>query len=462
MCSSQIADLPNTLREELAVDPIVSRVRHALRRRWLVADEAKHVGLDIDQLSRELAGSLNAPGAENSTVSASQLRELISTTFFASLEREEGRFAAPAVALVTEAMISAHGANGKDWAPIPFKTPKSFDVPTLVKLAPAIDHRQSLIAVAEREGKLAVVGIVRTNTMLRRFARGELSWASSVGYAPVVVTATDVGTIKIDVGQDRFAVISKGVVLSEGVDIFAGGLVFSVLERYSEASGLDLEFYLRLLKRILHELAERGHGGIVLVLPDNDLTFLREVYDLSQRSSSLQDAIRFASGERLGPTIETSEYVVGRPEPDPATVELARERRRAIEEHLFEVDVAGFGADLASIDGALALSPELSILAFGAHIVCNDPLDVPVQLTLDSNGRCVSEPGPSPLSRLGTRHNSAARFCYNRPGALALVVSQDGVISCLTRLTQAEERLTLWRPVALERHWHWRGSTGTG
>jgi hypothetical protein len=56
--------------------------------------------------------------------------------------------------LVTEQMISGAGANRRDWAPLRFASPKEFDVATVVKLAAAIDYRQTLIAVIDNGDRL--------------------------------------------------------------------------------------------------------------------------------------------------------------------------------------------------------------------------------------------------------------------------------------------------------------------
>lgn len=409
-------------------------------RDWRMANDNR-IKLSIEQLISQLADSPKVPGPESEKGRASIFQEIIETTFWASHEREEGRFVQPAVALVNDEMMSAQGVNRKDWEPIKFESPKPFDIATLVKLAPAVDRRQTLIAVTQCAGELVVAGVIRRNTEHYRVTRGESSVGSCAGYYPLIVTVTDVGSVSIDVGIERFAVISKGVVLTEGVDVLSGGIIWDLLCQHSKNYGLGAGDYsiFKFLRRVLVNLADRGHGGVVLILPDNNRTFLREVYALDQVSSALTDAIRFSQGERLGPRIYTR---ISRPEdlePDPTALEIERQRKQAVEESRFEENAIGFTSDLASIDGALALAPDLSIIAFGARMICNEPVDVPVRLAIDQTGRNFDEAQHSPLAQLGTRHNSTARFCYNRPGALAFVVSQDGVVSCMTRYQEKDE-----------------------
>ncbi|WP_437915797.1 putative sensor domain DACNV-containing protein [Sorangium sp. So ce302] len=409
----------------------------------------EQLGLNVGDFVRRLHDSLGA--AANKTTST-QLGLFIDTAFFAGLMREEGQFAAFAIALVDDEMLSGHGVNRRDWNPMRFDTPKPFDPGVIAKLAPAIDRRQTIIAVSQQDAGLVISGIIRTNTGRYRFARGESSSCNGIAYDPVILTVIDIGTITVDIGRRRFATISRGRILQDGVGVFEGGRIFSELDRYATASGLDAELYTRLLKRAIHSLADRGHGGIVLLVQEGDLSSLDIRYCANNGSSAIQDAIRFVEGDPLGATIDIgSVSVLGAPEPEPAQVEIERQRRRAIREHEFEQDVASFAADLASVDGALVLRRDLSIVGFGAHILCAEPKEVPIRLARDTDPKGFADVSTSPLLRLGTRHNSTARFCYNHADTMAFVVSQDGIVSCLTRY--AGNAVTLWRPVAMERHW---------
>src|SRR6185295_2406861 len=64
-----------------------------------------------------------------------------------------------------------------------------------------------------------------------------------------------------------------------------------------------------------------------------------------------------------------------------------------------------------SVDGCVVLTRKLQLLGFGGEI------RVPTEHSLDED------------RHTGTRHRSAARFCKKFPGAIALVVSQDGQVS---------------------------------
>jgi hypothetical protein len=91
-------------------------------------------------------------------------------------------------------------------------------------------------------------------------------------------------------------------------------------------------------------------------------------------------------------------------------------------------------AQASSVDGAVVLDAALSVLGFRVELCAREDERLPECVALDPES---SEPRPMGLVRLtafGTRHRSAARFCARVPGAVAMVVSQDGETRELMRL----------------------------
>jgi hypothetical protein len=91
------------------------------------------------------------------------------------------------------------------------------------------------------------------------------------------------------------------------------------------------------------------------------------------------------------------------------------------------------------------LGPELEILGFGAKIDLKATEDFAV--TLAENYQGEGKNANTLLQSLGTRHRSAAWFCFQNPDTIAVVISEDGIVSCMHK---SEEILLLWRPVRLE------------
>jgi len=86
-------------------------------------------------------------------------------------------------------------------------------------------------------------------------------------------------------------------------------------------------------------------------------------------------------------------------------------------------------ARLASIDGALLLSPDFELRGFGARLHAPSWTGT-VMEGADGFG---GEGKPFDLSRLGSRHTAAAAYAAAVPGSVAFVASADGPIRGLAR-----------------------------
>jgi hypothetical protein len=87
------------------------------------------------------------------------------------------------------------------------------------------------------------------------------------------------------------------------------------------------------------------------------------------------------------------------------------------------VDAVG---GLTAVDGATVVTDDLEVIGFGAKIRRREgAAPVANVLMLDLAG--VAGSTPVPIWALGgTRHQSAAQFVQDQPGAIALVSSQEG------------------------------------
>jgi hypothetical protein len=90
-------------------------------------------------------------------------------------------------------------------------------------------------------------------------------------------------------------------------------------------------------------------------------------------------------------------------------------------------------AQLSVIDGALILTRELELVAFGSHIQApkwtGRTLEGP-------NGRGYSSGNPFDAKRFGLRHNAAINFAGACEGSVVFVISQDGPVQAFTKSDQ--------------------------
>jgi hypothetical protein len=102
-----------------------------------------------------------------------------------------------------------------------------------------------------------------------------------------------------------------------------------------------------------------------------------------------------------------------------------------IRESVFDAirDCSNSIARFSQVDGAVILTDRLELLGFGCEIRAdtNEVLEL-------RRGSDWSARGATPVSAdsFGMRHRSAFRFCSSFPGAVALVVSQDGDMKLVT------------------------------
>jgi hypothetical protein len=83
---------------------------------------------------------------------------------------------------------------------------------------------------------------------------------------------------------------------------------------------------------------------------------------------------------------------------------------------------------LTAVDGATVITRDLAVLGFGAKIDSQADPDHLVNVGGPLEDSATER--PQPISKLGgTRHQSAARFVRDNKDSIAVVASQDGVLS---------------------------------
>jgi hypothetical protein len=104
-------------------------------------------------------------------------------------------------------------------------------------------------------------------------------------------------------------------------------------------------------------------------------------------------------------------------------------------------------SSLASVDGAVLLRPDLTVLGFGVKInAAQSPrrvLDGPSFLKDATSTKLID------TSRFGTRHTSMLKYCVSDPDAIGVVISQDGQVRVIANVSGD---VLLWDQVKLLAH----------
>jgi sensor domain DACNV-containing protein len=147
------------------------------------------------------------------------------------------------------------------------------------------------------------------------------------------------------------------------------------------------------LCRVLSEVIDNQHGGVFIILPNNSTSHLELNYE--------------TEGFELGKELEKLfNSTIGEFDDEEETLFLS----------------LSLLARLTNIDGCVVLNRSLRLIAFGAKITAPG----------DTNKNCVEwvngQEKPFDITNLGTRHQSAYRFCASCRGGSAYVISQDGTL----------------------------------
>ena len=314
----------------------------------------------------DASGVTFQPSGEASRPNASTIEEIVSTAFWASLRREEGK--SPRISL---AYVSAeHAAR-------PFRVEPSipFDPEALAHLAPAVESPGIHLGVWPYDNELRVWGVTRT---------------LPAGCFVLEVIAP--GLLVVKYRRDEPTAKFTNVAVLEGANVkflelrpprIVGSLraLESLLTFYDSAGQDESD---NALVRIAIAMRSHGRGGSLLVVPS----------DSDSWRSSIVPPVPYSI---IQPPNRTNSH---------AAVEAL--------------------AGLTAVDGATVISDRLEALAFGVKIMPRQDarLIEHVLLTEPMEGAPATKTNPALLG--GTRHLSAAQFAYDQRNAIALVASQDG------------------------------------
>lgn len=307
---------------------------------------------------------------------------MVDATFWASLQREEGR--SPKISL---SYLPPELAEQS----LVFESRLPFQPSTLIKLAPAVERPGIHLGVWREDEELYVWGATR--------------------YIPslcFIVEVVEPGLLVVKHrradGYGKFANVAVlhgeqvKVIDEEGDDLpDCPGLLTSLL---GFASPSALNSTMNVLVQLAVSMRDHGRGGTLLVVPDGSRSWRESIIHPIQYS--------------VVPAFRGLSELVSHEDDDDPAVQAAL--RRAVE------GVAG----LTAVDGATVMSDRYELLAFGAKIgrTRGSATVERIIVTEPVVGNNAVVTHPSQLG--GTRHLSAAQFAHDQRDAVALVASQDG------------------------------------
>jgi hypothetical protein len=376
------------------------------------------------------------------------LEMLLSETYQASLRRDEERPTSLRVVVAPPTAFAASAGPPRGVMRLLFDRPRTFEAAELTRLAPAAKYARSLVGVSEEGQGFAIWGVVHSGPRWLELLQGGRSTPPDLPGDPLVVRAFGPGLLTVARGDREVAELRAGVISRPGAaDVFASTWMparfaasreelyalhlrarMHAAEPWGELDP-DLARVLsyHMVKRVIATMRAQHHGGALLILPPDlpeadTSRLLRLKYAFREEEPRRRHRTLVLAAMRALARLAATE-AFGRPAGWTDYANQTRDPFLAIDEAILEVShiLAGF----ADVDGAVVVNRRWEILGFGAEIVGDLP-EVPrvaVAHDIEATQRSYES-----TDAVGTRHRSAYRLCAAMHDAMALVVSQDGLV----------------------------------
>lgn len=401
----------------LISEDLVAQVRHA----WIADQQHPH------RARRKRA----VPDSE-------RLGILLDIVFRTSMIPEEGRHVRANVAWLSVADFREHEMNHARASELAlkFERPMRLDPAVLAKLGKTTERGSSSLLVDWLDGDddaPMIWGMIYYLRRARTLDEIPATAEEGIHAAPdcPILSIEGIGSISITRGDALIGRITRGefsraaptppsfythpmgMILHElfGVRMAlkAGGYVDDGDNSYGYGR-------LECLKYLLESLGRQAGGALVVFIPEGSMRDAAEYTEFpwaATGSLELRDLLR----ARIRHQIEKAQ------EKDQTSASCATATQALMRGRLDAI------ARLASIDGALLLSPEFEVIGFGTR------LRAPAWSGNVMEGADGFGGGGQPfdVSRLGARHASALLYVAALPGTVAFVVSADGPIRALAR-----------------------------
>jgi hypothetical protein len=381
-----------------------------------------------------------------------RLATILDVAYHASFLRDEERPVAGRILVLPPSELPPDTGPPAGLLPLRFDTPRRFEEHELRRLSAAALVHRALIAVDESGGELGIWGIVQSGPRWLQAAQGGHAKEPPMPRC-LVVRVVRPGHLLIGCGDRLVAELRGGRLSDFTLDVFQSRWLPSLFREarammatehrasarpaLDERSAADLTGHLaqQMVKRIVATMRSVHHGGTIVIGPPEGVAerYLQTTYTFGasparRRFRSLVLSILEAVAEHAAAVGRTASVELYRAATDPRIAEL--------DEGLFEV--SHLIASLAAVDGAVVMTKRFEVLGFGAEIAGSLPPVTEVRRGVDLEADTfVTEL----VDSVGTRHRSAYRLCHAVPGALAIVVSQDGSVQFVNRHRDA---VTYW------------------
>jgi hypothetical protein len=355
------------------------------------------------------------------------------------------------------------------WSYVRYDAPMIFNVKNLVKISKSIDISAGALAVYKAsDGKLIIWGAIDQQGQRAAYTTRESDeGAESPGVLQISISG--VGAVEVYKDYTLLGALRQGRLAHGFSDVLEQpgpiqavfqSRIMRIVHRVQAEVGSEVfrrrdhwensisYCWRQTFSRILISVQRYGHGGAILLTPDERNTGLSIKYPIAYRR--LGDALTRLSIHTIQlcdaeDTID-EQFLDTQQEAMPVSLHLD-ETVSSFEKEDTRDEVTGcvrFIASLSRVDGLIVMNQELAVRGYGGIIkVKKEPSSVWVAEDAAGTVEKLHEITPG---HFGTRHQSMMRICFSRSGSVGFVVSQDGDVRAMMRVC---DRLIVWEDVKL-------------
>ncbi len=354
------------------------------------------------------------------------LRVIVEMAFLASLKREEGRSITFSIVLLSKDDIAE-----EQRFIMSFDRSFPLTVESITKLAPAFDPKTTTLIAApidDEKAEYKIWGAMFFSPTTDRFDEIPVGIAglNLLRSDMLMVTAVTTGSLMISRGGSQIGRFILGDFVRAIPSPFhskaMGSCIIDAIKNhdgFKEHQNLYWHVYRDTLDHLLAEVSARGHGGTIVIIPDEKI---KQYEDCFTPGYSFRESLDLESLiNRLVVSSKCNDILFN----------VALNKRYSERLNVL--------AQFACIDGALIVSSRLEVISFGARLRAPRPWGGKIFVGPDGFGSGGEE---FDASKLGSRHNSTIDFVGACPGCIGFVVSQDGPIRGFAR--KDDEVILCW------------------
>lgn len=402
----------------------------------------------------------------------SVLEDLFECLFYASMRTEESHLTKVTITLIDPQNPDPNPPKKivfERWSVVSFEHYLPLEIKSLVKLSKAADPSSSSLAVYyDESGKLFIWGMIDQAMHYQSFLNYE-SESGSEQPGIFQVSISDIGTLNVLFDYELLATLKQNVLIPRYLDVFTIGPISKMIkknagslqaemqkflalnhasESFSDWEGFINSLWTQTLSRLLLKIQNYRHGGAILITDDiKDLDIKYHIkYErlmLAMTSYAKETINSYVAESKIeerlleGKQTITKNLYIKESISTYAKTEVANEIKGAV----------SFVASQSCVDGVILFGQNMVANGFGAVI---KPKRMPKKIFISPTATATSKTLIVADPKLfGTRHRSMIAYCWNHPGSLGLVISQDGEIRAFSKI---EDKLILWENIKTQQY----------